>query len=387
MFWYNWVGMASIDLRTECKGARREAAAVGVGVFIGCTPFYGVHFLTCRAMASMLGLNSQHVNLAASLSNPVFAPLLIFSELQTGALMRHGAFQSFTLAAIRTSDVWSLGLDYLLGVVAVGVALGTIAAAATCAATHDPSGDPMLAAIIQRASDRYLATSITAWEFACGKLRGDPVYRNTLGGGLLPSGRALVDVGCGQGLMLALLAEGHRHAGAGVPPAARSSFPQFDRLIGIEIRPRIARLARNALGTDAEILEQDARSIGTGSCSAVLFFDVLHLMSPNDQEAVVRTMAAALEPGGIILVRDGDASAGWRFAAVRIGNRLKALSSGIWRQKFHFRTKLEWIECFARLGLDADVRPMDEGTPFANVLFRLTVRAARLPPTSNSHEL
>jgi SAM-dependent methyltransferase len=363
-------------VRTECTSAHREPAAVGVGVFIGCTPFYGFHLLICRATASVLGLNSPHVYLAASLSNPVFAPLLIFSELQTGALMRRGVFQSLTLAAVRTTDVWSLGLDYLLGVVAVGVALGTIAAAATYAATRTPSGDPMLAAIIQRASDRYLATSITAWEFARGKMRGDPVYRNALCGGLLPSGRALVDIGCGQGLMLALLAE-----------ARHSSFPQFDRLIGIERRPRIARLARTALGADAEILEQDARSIGTESYSAVLLFDVLHLMSPSDQEAVVRTMAAALEPGGIILVRDGDASAGWRFAAVRIGNRLKAFSSGIWRQKFHFRTKLGWIECYARLGLDTDVRPMGEGTPFANVLFRLTVRAARLPPTSNSHEL
>jgi hypothetical protein len=85
-------------------------------------------------------------------------------------------------------------------------------------------------------------------------------------------------------------------------------------------------------------------------------------------------MTAALEPGGIILVRDADASAGWRFAAVRAGNRLKALLSGAWRQEFHFRTTLEWIECFARLGLDADVRSMGDGTPFANVLFRLTVR-------------
>ena len=288
--------------------------------------------------------------------------------------MRHGAFQSLTLAAIRTTDVWSFGIDYLLGAVAVGAVLGTIAATGTYAALRGPSDDPAFAALIQRASDRYVATSITAWEFARGKLRGDPVYRNALCGDLLPSGRALVDVGCGQGLMLALLAEARRQAGSGALPVGCSSFPQFDRLIGVEKRPRIARLARTALGPDAEILEQDAQSIATGSCSVVLFFDVLHLMSSDDQEAIVRAMAAALEPGGVILVRDADASAGWRFAAVRTVNRLKAFLSGAWRQEFHFRTTLEWIECFARLGLDANVRPMGDGTPFANVLFRLTVR-------------
>ncbi len=368
------VRRAFYDLRTECTGAAREAAAIGVGVFIGCTPFYGFHLLMCWAVGSVFRLNRLHVYLAANISNPMLAPFLIFSELQTGALMRRGAFQSLTLAAIRTTDVWSLGLDYLLGTVAVGAVLGTIAATGTYAALRGPSDDPAFAALIQCASDRYVATSITAWEFARGKLRGDPVYRNALCGDLLPSGRVLMDVGCGQGLMLALLAEAKRQAGSGARPVGCSSFPQFDRLIGVEKRPRIARLARKALGPDAEILEQDARSIATGSYSVVLFFDVLHLMSSNDQEAIVRAMATALEPGGVILVRDADASAGWRFAAVRTGNRLKAFLSGAWRQEFHFRTTLEWIECFARLGLDADVRPMGDGTPFANVLFRLTVR-------------
>ena len=360
---------AFYNLRTEHTSAGREAAAIGVGVFIGCTPFYGFHLLICWVVASVLRLNRVYVYLAANISNPVFAPFLIFSELQTGAWLRHGAFQSLTLAAIRAADLQSFGLDYLLGAVVVGAVLGLVTAAGTYAALRGPSDDPEFAALIRRASDRYVATSITAWEFARGKLRGDPIYRRALCPDLLPSGRVLVDVGCGQGLMLALLAEVRQS----------SSCPQYDRLIGIEVRPRIARLARQALGSDAEILEHDAQSIAIGSlaiapCSAVLLFDVLHLMSAHDQEAIVTTMAAALEPGGVILVRDADASAGWRFTAVRAGNRCKALLSGAWRQRFHFRTRIEWIECFDRLGLDADVRPMGDGTPFANVLFRLTVR-------------
>jgi len=371
--------LAFYDLSTECTGAAREAVAIGVGVFIGCTPFYGFHLLTCWAVGSVFRLNRLQVYLAANISNPVLAPFLIFSELQTGALMRRGAFQSLTLADIRTTDVWTFGLDYLLGTIVVGAVLGTIAATGTYAALRGPSDDPAFAALIQRASDRYVAASITAWEFARGKLRGDPVYRNALCGDLLSSGGALIDVGCGQGLMLALLAEAQRQGGSGPLPLGCSSFPHFDRLIGVEKRARIARLARKALGPDAEILEQDAQSIATGSYSVVLFFDVLHLMSSDDQEAIVRAMAIALEPGGVILVRDADASAGWRFAVVRTGNRLKAFLTGAWRQEFHFRTTLEWIECFARLGLDADVRSMGDGTPFANVLFRLTVRKDASP--------
>jgi hypothetical protein len=57
-----------------------------------------------------------------------------------------------------------------------------------------------------------------------------------------------------------------------------------------------------------------------------------------------------------------------------VGNRLKALAFGAWRQREHFRTADEWLACFAGLGLSARMHPMGKGTPFANVLFRVTHR-------------
>jgi hypothetical protein len=107
----------------------------------------------------------------------------------------------------------------------------------------------------------------------------------------------------------------------------------------------------------------------------VLLFDVLHMLLAPDQETLLATVSAALEPGGVVIVREADASGGWRFALVRLGNRLKALALGHWRQPFHFRTPDEWLACFASHGLAGQVRPMDAGTPFANVLFRVTVPA------------
>lgn len=74
----------------------------------------------------------------------------------------------------------------------------------------------------------------------------------------------------------------------------------------------------------------------------------------------------------MILVREPDAAAGWRFATVRAGNAVKAMLTGNWRQKFHYRTVKEWTTCFTRLGFDVDVRDTGGGTPFANVLFVLT---------------
>ena len=75
-------------------------------------------------------------------------------------------------------------------------------------------------------------------------------------------------------------------------------------MVGVELRPHRARLARAALGADAEILESDARTISAGTCRVVLLFDVLHMM-PR-----ARSGCAA---GG----RRRCARAGWRHSGSR----------------------------------------------------------------------
>lgn len=363
------------DLRTEGQGPGREACAIGVGVFIGCSPFYGFHLLLSWLCGRLLGLNRLKVYLAANISNPIVAPVLLLAELQTGAWLRTGAFLPLTLEAVRTISPWQFGADLLLGSAVVGGVLGGVGGLATYLALRGHHRDPLFDTLARRASDRYVGTSITAWEFARGKLRGDPLYREVLFAGWLPSGGRLLDIGCGQGLMLALLAEAeHMYREDGMPSGVR--VPRFERMAGIELRAHRARLARTALGPDADVLESDARKMAPGANRAVLLFDVLHMMSEAEQDALLTAAVSALEPGGVILVREADASAGWGFAAVRLGNRLTALASGAWRQPLSFRTVAEWRECFSRHGLEAEGTPTGTGTPFANHLFRLTVRRA-----------
>jgi SAM-dependent methyltransferase len=229
--------------------------------------------------------------------------------------------------------------------------------------------------LVRRASNRYVRASITARKFAQGKMRHDPLYRTVLLSHLLPSGGVLVDVGCGQGLMLALLAEAAADVGRGTW-GGTAVPPVFERLMGIETRPRIAAMARQALGQDATILAADARNGTPESCRAVLLFDVLHMMPAEDQETLVRGMAGALEPGGVMLVREADAGAGWRYHAVWFGNRLKAILCGRPRQVLCFRTAAAWTRLFEEVGFEVHLRAAGEGTPFGNVLFVLTRRQA-----------
>ena len=67
------------ELRTEGAGPAREAAAIGLGVFIGCSPLYGFHLLLCLAVGWCLGLNRLKMYLAANISNPFVAPFLLLA--------------------------------------------------------------------------------------------------------------------------------------------------------------------------------------------------------------------------------------------------------------------------------------------------------------------
>jgi len=362
-------------LRTEGAGAGREAAAVGVGFFIGCLPFYGFHLLLCWITGWLFGLNRLKIYLAANISNPLVAPTLLFTELQTGAWLRRGSFHALTLQTAKTTNLSVFGLDILAGSLALGATLGFALALVTYLSIRGAADDAVFLDLVHDASDRYATASITAWEFARGKLRGDPLYRATVYDALLPSGGTLVDIGCGGGLALAMLAEARTRYEKGRWPAAWNPPPRFDRMIGIETRAHPAAVAQEALGSDASIVRGDARTAEFGPCRAVLLFDVLHMLRAPEQDALLASVSAALGPGGVVLIREADASGGWRFAILRLGNRAKALAFGHWQQPFHFRTPDDWLACFASHGLSGEARPMGAGTPFANVLFRLTVPA------------
>lgn len=360
---FNWRRLF-YDMRTE--GAGRHAPSVGVGVFIGCLPIYGFHLLLVMVFGPLLRLNRLQMYVAAHISNPLMAPLLLLTEVQVGALVRRADLHSLTLEAVRNTSPWTFGGDLLAGSLIVGATLGLAAALLTCWATASARrGDKRFATLANRAANRYLATSITAWEFARAKMLWDPVYEDVTFGGVLGPGRALLDAGCGQGLMLSLLAEVRRDAAdpqLGAPPV-------FGQLIGIEVRPRIAAIARAALAQDAEILHDNVVDVAIPAVDAVLAFDVLHMISADEQQSLVARFVSALEPGGVILVREADADGGWRFSLVRLGNQLKGIATGNWRQRLTFRTSAEWTALFERAGLTVGVCLVHRRMLFANVLF------------------
>ena len=65
-------------IASERTTPARTGIAVGLGVLIGTTPFFGFHLAICLTLATVLGLNRVITYLAANISVPWVAPLLIF---------------------------------------------------------------------------------------------------------------------------------------------------------------------------------------------------------------------------------------------------------------------------------------------------------------------
>lgn len=347
--------------------------AIGLGLTIGCSPLWGMHFGMCWLAGLAFRLNRLKMYLAANVINPLVIPPLLYAEVQTGAVVRRGHMLELSWDMLGRDRIWSFGTDLVVGSVVIGVLVGAVGAFVTYAARR-PAWDPFLQMLVRRAADRYLDSGITAWEFARGKLSGDPVYARLLGSEVPAATGTLLDVGCGQGLSLALLAEAQHTASRDAWDTSRADPPQFDRLIGVEVRPRVAGIAKRALEHEADILTADAREVGLPPADVVLVFDVLHMMPDADQRALLRAIRAAMPSSGRLLVREADAAAGWRFRMVWLGNTLKAVLTGNWRQRFAFRTQAEWRALLYEEGFTPRVQPMSEGTPFANVLISATVR-------------
>jgi SAM-dependent methyltransferase len=227
---------------------------------------------------------------------------------------------------------------------------------------------PLNGALLDAASEPYRNAGRFAYYFARTKLRIDPVYRAILELGLLRGRARVLELGCGQGLLAAWLRAAEHCYDQGAWPGAWPPAPRALATRGIELKARDVARARSALGQVCEISQADIRSTAFGSVDAVVILDVLHYMSPQAQREVLQRVRTALPPGGLLLLRVGDAAGGLRFRYGQWSDKLVMLLRGHVNVAQHCRSVAQWRALLRECRFDSEARPMSRGTPFANVL-------------------
>ena len=221
-------------------------------------------------------------------------------------------------------------------------------------------------ALVQRAALRFRPAGRGPYHFAQGKLGRDPAFAALLRQGLIPSNARLVDLGCGQGVLMALLAEAQR--GVDGWPSSWAPLPRGLAMRGVDLRADAVAAGAVALGACARIEHGDIRSFEIPPCDVITILDVLHYVDAAAQEAVIARCAAALADGGKLLLRVGDASRGWAFRFTLLCDWLVTVARGGWNPRFHCRTLDGWKRLLERHGFAVQAQPMSQGTPFANAL-------------------
>ena len=353
-------------LRTEGNSADRQAFAVGLGVFLGCFPTWGIHFPLCLVVSFLLGISPVITYTASHVNNPIVVPFLVFAEVQLGSWLRTGATYPISMATFGQLELWDFVSDLFLGSLVIGLTLGLFAGLSSFVVLRrwGLRGDE--SRLMDRTARDFMSSGISAWELANAKLRYDSVYRTIFERGLLPDEGNLVDIGCGQGVFLSLVIRARQGFEDGDWPEGWKEPPRGLELYGIEILNDEVEIARHALRDRATIQLGNALDVEIPRSRVALFLDILQSLSAAEQEKLLGRVAKALEPKGIMLVRESAASGGHGFRVVRLVERARLLLSQKPFREVSSRTHDEWIALLEGLGLDVETHAVGKNSPFTS---------------------
>jgi SAM-dependent methyltransferase len=344
-----------------------------VGLFVGCQPIFGCHLPIVVALCLWLRLDALVAYVAANVSNPFMAPAILTAEVEVGALIRSGERLRFDHALTRAGAFGRFAGDLAAGAPLFGLALGVAGGAVTFAVLSlarrirpgdglppapyrlPPEAPPWVHAV-ERVAARYApadgATAVerSRFHYVRTKLLGDPVAQLVAGiEGDAPGALGeVLDIGTGRGQLPILLVELGR--------ATRARGVDWDS--GKVEAGRRAAAAGEALAV--EIAHGDARAAEYTEADTVLLIDLLHYFAIDEQDAILGRAAAAVRPGGRILVREADTERGWRSAITLMEERIFTA--------VRVRPARAIVARLEEAGLRCEVRPAWGKTPFSNML-------------------
>lgn len=333
----------------------RAAFSLFVGVFIGCQPVFGLHFVLCLIVCLPLRLDFVLAYLAANVSNPFVAPFLVFLELEVGAWLLFGVTPSFDFSMARDLSVVGLARQVLVGAQLVGLAVASVAAGVGYVVTASLSTDSTPSAsddALRRTVARYAACRRADRSYVAAKLRLDPLtlqlerFDEPLG--------VVLDVGCGRGQFSLYLAELGRSA----------------EVVGFDWDPRKVSVARAAAGRVADYRIRDASDAELPECDTILLIDVLHYLTYEEQDRLLQQCKEALRANGRLLVRELDATRTWSSRMARWFERVATRSGYNRARQLSFRSQGDLVQRLEELGFTCETPCTDGNGPNLLVVAR-----------------
>jgi len=370
------------ELRGTTTSPSQGAAAVALGLFIGSIPIWGIHTPLVLGLCLALRLDGFVAWIAANVpSNPFTSFILVPLEIQAGALLLDG--ELFPMNDLQASlDTGLAGfLGYMLaGAPLVATTFAVLGAAFTFAGMRLkrrfrpatprepyrlPDDAPAWWHAAERIAGRYAPLSEGAgaaqrsrFHYVRMKLIGDPVMQRIADiGDDRPLGEVL-DVGTGRGQLPLILLE-----------LGRATRVQgFDWDADKIEAARAAAAEPPALDAAFEVADMVDPDTAYPEADCVLLVDVLHYLPLDEQDRVLDRAAAAVRPGGRLLLREADTERGWRSTVTLAEEKIFTWLRFNRGAEVTFRSARSIVERLERADLSCRVEPAWGGTPFSNVL-------------------
>lgn len=338
-------------LMTEQLEPGPAAAAVWLGIALGIIPIYGLQSVVALALATMLGLNRPLTLAATFVNNPVLQPLLVIGSLQLGHLATHGSFVSLSPAAPLASPFSELVLAWLLGSVILSAIVGGPAALAAYVFLALRARGPREREYRSDVNRRFEAAGWYARGFVRWKTRLDRIFGQLLEEDL-GTGPA-VDLGCGNGATLALVA-----------------FCDPKRtLYGCDLdSSRVAAASQALSALDVHLSTSDVRTFPLPAAGLILIIDVLQYLDPAEQASLLGRCAGALAPGGRLIFRLPDARRGPLSWTTRFLDRL-LFGVGGWGSGPAYQPPEAYVKLLGEAGMSVEVRSYRNWLPLAHAVF------------------
>ncbi len=191
--------------------------------------------------------------------------------------------------------------------------------------------------------------------YVASKLRTDPLYR-ALADELRDSELALLDLGCGLGLLAFFL----REVGIAVP------------ITGLDYDVRKIKSARVAMAAAAgygnlSFSHHDARTGLPEHLGNVAILDSLQFFTSDEQVALLRHAATRVAPGGKLIIRSGIRDTSLRFRLTVAGDLLARATFWMKEAPTHYPTAEDFRKILGPYG-EVAVTQLWGKTPFNNHL-------------------